>query len=111
MRTFWMKYSWIVLLPAALNIWFGYLLWNSGTDLIGSIFATVFPMAGLLALYSILRPGYFFSTTYDEGHPKHVVSHKTQPGSYWSMVVLCVVWYLAITSVLGAVIYEKLRAA
>jgi membrane associated rhomboid family serine protease len=106
-----MKYSWLVLLPACLNFWFGYFLWRTGTEPAGAIFGAVFPVLGLLALFSILRPGYFFSTTYDEGHPKHVVSPKNQPGSFWTMVAICIVWYLAVTFVIGAVVYERLTPA
>jgi hypothetical protein len=106
-----MKYPWVVLLPACLNVWLGYVIWTTGTEAAGAVFGAVFPVLGLLALYSILRPGYFFSTRYDEDHPKHVVSHKNQSGSYWTMVGICVLWYVAVTFVIGAVVYERLKSA
>lgn len=106
MRPRWMKFSWLVLLPASLNVWLGYMLWKTGTEAAAAVVGAIFPVLGLLALYSILRGGYFFSTAYDEGHSKQVVSFKTQPASFWVMVAICIVWYLAVTFVIGAGAYE-----
>jgi hypothetical protein len=60
MRTFWMKYSWIVLLPACLNFWFGYFLWRTGTQASGAIFGGGFSGVGALGVVFHSSTGVFF---------------------------------------------------
>lgn len=98
---FAIRHAPFALVPALCNVAFALLLWRHGVPVVGVVASLAIPLAALVSLYSILKPGYFYDPRREDTDPRQMVSYEAQPRRYWTMVVICVLVYSGMTFLVG----------
>lgn len=89
------------MLLGVLNLSFASVLWSRGVALGGVILSAGVPLAVMICLYWILRDGHFYDPNREADDPEGLVSYKTKPKQYWTIVILCALGYSGMTFLIG----------